>query len=128
MAKAFLKPGYEPVTGIYCGVKHRKSPGGEQLIYYLPLPDEDQVKNNPAARAEYIINMCVSDIQERMHSMQQAMEQYRAIRARVQRDYARYCNLEPDNNKLIKAIVNGYFQDRRKRPSKRQPQLELILI
>ena len=127
MGKAKLKEGRKPVSGIYCGARYVVSAQGEQLIYGLSLPDDEQVRKNAAARAERIIGECVSDIQERMHNEGEAVEQYRAIRARVRRDYRRCCELIPDNGKLRRAIVDGYFQDLRKRPSKSKGYTGLTL-
>ena len=127
MGKAKLKEGRKPVSGIYCGARYVISAQGEQLVYGLVRPDDEEVARNPAARAARIIGECVSDIQERMHNQGEAMRQYRAIRARVQRDYRRCCGVETDNRKLRRAIVDGYFQDRRKRPSKSKGYIGLTL-
>lgn len=127
MGKAILKPGQKPVKGIYCGMQYKVNSRGEQLMFLLRRPDDEQVRKNPAARAEQIIGDCVCEIQKRMHNQQEAMEQYRAIRARVQRDYGRYCAMEKNNNRLRNAIVDGYFQDLRKRPSKSKGYIGLTL-
>ena len=112
MGKAILKPGQKPVKGIYCGMQYKVNSRGEQLMFLLRRPDDEQVRKNPVARAEQIIGDCVCEIQKRM---------------RVQRDYGRYCAMEKNNNRLRNAIVDGYFQDLRKRPSKSKGYIGLTL-
>jgi len=127
MATMKLKEGVEPMKGIYCGNRLYVTKRGEQKLLGIWIPSEDDCVGNPAMRAERIVALCVSDIQERMHNAHEAMAQYRAIKARVQRDYKRYSEKIPENGKLRRAIVNGYYQDRRKRPSKRKVEPELGL-
>ena len=127
MGKAILKPGQKPVKGIYCGIQYKVNERGEQLMFILRRPSDVEVCSNPAARAERVIGDCVAEIQRRMHNEEEAMAQYRAIRERVKRDYARCYKLQPNNRKLIEAIVNAYFQDTRKRPSKDKGCIGLTL-
>ena len=126
MARVKLKEGYTPLRGIYCGMQFRvRKDDGMQLMHYLRRPEDEEVRNNPAARAERVIGDAVSAIQARMQNQEAAMREYRAIRARVQRDYRRCCGMMADDGKLCEAIVEGYFQDKRKRPSKEQRMPEL---
>lgn len=118
MGKAILIPGKKPVKGIYCGIQYKVNERGEQLMFILRRPSDEEVRKNPAARAERVIGDCVAEIQRRMHNEEEAMAQYRAIRERVKRDYKRCYKLPINSQKVIEAIVNGYFQDTRKRPSK----------
>ena len=122
-----LKEGVEPMSGIYCGNRLYVTPSGKQKLMGIWIPSEMDCIGNPAMRAKRIIELCVSDIQGRMHDVQEAMAQYRAIRARVSRDYKKCCELITDDRKLREAIVNGYYQDLRKRPSKRHAERELVL-
>ena len=127
MGKAILKPGQKPVKGIYCGIQYKVNNRGEQLMFILRRPSDEEVRKNPAARAERVIGDCIIEIQRRMHNEEEAMAQYRAIRERVKRDYARCYELQPNNRKLVEAIVNAYFQDTRKRPSKDKGCIGLTL-
>ena len=127
MATAILKPGQPPLRGIYCGALFRCTPNGRQLMFTVPMPSAEEVEKNPAARAEWVISECIWDIQKRMNNPAEAMKQYRAIRERIKRDYMRCYKLQPNNRKLIEAIVNAYFQDTRRRPSKQQPSMQLDL-
>ena len=118
MGKAILKPGQKPVSGIYCGIQYKVNNRGEQLMFFLRRPSDEEVRKNPAARAERVIGDCVWEIQRRMHNEEEAMAQYRAIRERVKRDYKRCYVVLRDDRKIVEIIVNGYFLDNRHRPSK----------
>ena len=127
MGKAILKPGQKPVSGIYCGIQYKVNNRGEQLMFFLRRPSDEEMRKFPWKRAELVIGDCVAEIQRRMHNEEEAMAQYRAIRERVKRDYKRCYELQPNNRKLIEAIVNAYFQDTRKRPSKDKGCIGLTL-
>ena len=127
MGKAILKPGQKPVSGIYCGIQYKVNNRGEQLMFFLRRPSDEEVRKFPAKRAERVIGDCVAEIQRRMHNEEEAMAQYRAIRERVKRDYKRCYVMLRDDRKIVEVIVNAYFQDTRRRPSKQQPSMQLDL-
>ena len=128
MAKITYKEGIEPLSGIYAGLEYKVFKDGRCVAYQQPLPTPKQVSQIPAARAEFIIKTSVSDIQVAMNDKREAMKQYSTITKRVRRLYARLYALEPNNEKLKKAIVNGYFQSRRVLPSRKvkSPTLDLV--
>jgi hypothetical protein len=122
MAKVMYKEGFEPLSGVYCGVSYKVYGNGTCTAHVLPLPSEKEIKKNPAARAEYVIKTCVSEIQRQMNNKREAMEQYKNITHRVQRIYASLYELEEDNDELQKMILTAYYQSRRVLPSRKVAQ------
>ena len=119
MARVVYQEGYKPLSGIYAGIEYKVFSDGRCVAYQQPLPTPKQIANIPAARAEFIIKTSVSDIQVAMNDKREAMKQYSNIMKRVRRLYERLYAIEPNNEKLKKAIVNGYFQSRRVLPSRK---------
>ena len=118
MAKIEYKQGYEPLSGVYCGVQYKVNSDGSYSAFMLPIPTKKDAKKNPDARAERITKLCVIEIQGRMHNQPEAMRQYTNITHRVRRLYWLFWP-EKEEDKLIKMIIDAYFQSRRVLPSRK---------
>ena len=119
MAKVEYREGQEPLSGIYCGIMYKTSVNGKHSAFVLPLPTAQEARKNPAARADRIVKLCVVEIQTRMHNPLEAIKQYTNITHRVRRLYGRVFELEKKEDKLIKMIIDAYFQTRRVLPSRK---------
>ena len=119
MAKVEYREGQEPLSGIYCGIMYKTSVNGKHSAFVLPLPTAQEARKNPAARADRIVKLCVVEIQKRMHNPQEAIKQYTNITHRVRRLYGRVFELEKKEDKLIKMLIDAYFQTRRVLPSRK---------
>ena len=122
MAKVTYKEGYEPLSGVYCGVEYKTYANGTHTAMVQSLPSDKQIKKSPAARADYVIKTCVSEIQRQMNNQREAMRQYKNITQRVQRIYKSIYQLEEDNVELQKMILTAYYQSRRVLPSRKVKQ------
>ena len=110
MARIVYKQGCEPLSGIYCGVQFiSRANGNSSMFVHLPSTP-GQVKKSPAARKEFIIKSCVSDIQKQMPDMREAMRRYKNIKQCVQRLYKNLCTKEKSTTKLRKKILEAYYQ------------------
>ena len=127
MAKVEYREGQEPLSGIYCGIMYKTSVNGKHSAFVLPLPTAQEARKNPAARADRIVKLCVVEIQKRMHNPLEAIKQYTNITHRVRRLYGRVFELEKKEDKLIKMIIDAYFQKRRVLPSRKveSPRIDL---
>ena len=127
MAKVEYREGQEPLSGIYCGIMYKTSVNGKHSAFVLPLPTAQEARKNPAARADRIVKLCVVEIQKRMHNPLEAIKQYTNITHRVRRLYGRVFELEKKEDKLIKMIIDAYFQTRRVLPSRKveSPRIDL---
>ena len=121
MAKIEYKEGAEPLSGIYCGLQYRTYSSGKCTAFVLPMPTKEDAKKNPAARADRIIKLCVSEIQREMHNQLEAMKQYTNISHRVRRLYGELHELEKNEDKLIKMMLEAYYGSRRVLPSRKIP-------
>ena len=127
MAKIEYKEGQQPLNGIYGGIMYKVHASGKATAFVQPIPSAEVAKKNPAARADRIIKLCVSDIQMQMHNPHEACKQYTNISHRVRRLYGELHELEKSENKLIKMILEAYRNSRRVLPSRKvsHPQLAL---
>ena len=125
MAKVTYKEGYAPLSGVYCGIEYKTYANGTCTAMVQSLPSDKEIKKSPAARADYVIKTCVSEIQRQMNNQREAMKQYKNITQRVQRIYKSIYQLEEDNVELQKMILTAYYQSRRVLPSRKvkQPRL-----
>ena len=119
MAKITYKEGVEPLSGIYCGVQYRVYSNGTCTAVVQPLPSREDARKTPAARADRIIKLCVSDIQTQMHNPHEACKQYTNITHRVRRLYGELYKLEKSEDGLVKMILAAYYQNRRVLPSRK---------
>ena len=126
MAKIEYKQGYEPLSGVYCGVQYKTNSNGSCSAFMLPMPTKRDAKKNPAARAERITKLCVIEIQRQMHNQPEAMRQYTNITHRVRRLYGQVFELESNEDKLVKMILDGYYQNRRVLPSRKVEGQRLV--
>jgi len=127
MAKIEYKEGVKPLNGIYGGMLYKTHASGKCTVFVQPLPSAEEAGKNPAARADRIVKLCVSNIQTQMSDMYEACKQYTNITHRVRRLYGELYELEKSETKLIKMILEAYRNSRRVLPSRkvRHPQLAL---
>ena len=119
MAKITYKEGVEPLSGIYAGMIYKSYNNGKTTAFVQPLPSAEDAEKNPAARADRIIKLCVSNIQTQMGNPREACKQYTNITHRVRRLYGQLCELEKSESKLIKMILEAYHNNRRVLPSRK---------
>jgi len=111
MAKIIYNEGYEPLRGVYCGIEY-KFRNGAGFCFAQRMPTTKEARKNPALRAERIVKLCVIRIQKQIGDMREAMRLYSAITKRVRRLYDGLCKQQKTENKLIKKILEAYYQKR----------------
>lgn len=128
MAKVVFKKDQpvQSLSGTYCGMVYKTLANGSCTAFLQSLPSEEEADANPAARAERVIKIAVSEIQSHMVSAEVAIKQYAAIVKRVRRLYKQLHELEEVNDRLVQMIMNAYYQYRRVLPSRkiRHPTIE----